>query len=837
VITLKYHLICLILLSECILGQQLCGNIASENPIVANQLHKSLLLWNIPVVFHVIKGSDGSGDVLDSQLISQIAVLNSGFSGFTFYLAGIRRIANDNWRNLSKDSSQEIDMKNMLAIDPVHAINIYITSIPGSIKGWATYPWDNSASQNPLLFCVVIRSNVLPNGDDPDNNLGRVASHEVGHYLGLYHTFDEYYVCKDGDLVADTPIHLVNTGCPSRNPDTCPQHPMVDPIENYMNYTNDLCRTEFSDGQSIRMNQIVQQYKPTIGGSTINFSTDLTIISGSTLQLSGNITCLFTSGKKIIVNGAFSSNNVIFTSTGTWGGIQFNSGASGTLSYCSIQNAQNGVYGNGYLPNITNSTIANNNIGINLYNTGVQTNSISNNTIQYNATHGINLTNSSPRNISGNQIYNNGQAGIYCINSSTPYIYNNQITGNSAAGITCALYSPARLGSYSGGGGYNLITGNNWGVGCGYESHAILGTTAGYGYNSIHSNTSHEVKSEYDSNVMAENNWWNRTTPPYYIASDFYTSYGGTIDYNPALSYNPLGGLMKTTSSEYNYDITNEEKGFSFLDSELKEALNNLIKGQYEEAILIYKQRYKKENDIGKKKYILGRLAECYNLSEEEGFIFFLNNEVRINSESELIRKDELYATSLFLENMFLINEKKYAQAVNNFEALLKDFPENETVVKPALFNLDCLSHNKLNDVSQGNIYLDLLKTKYPNDELTLQAMLTIGEFDKNYYSKPKLKKEGDVINELLSSYKLLGNYPNPFNPTTTISYIIPESGRVQIKIFDILGKEIATLYDGNNSAGKHSIVWDANSVANGIYFYSIVFNNQRLFKKMLLLK
>ncbi|MBX3006955.1 MAG: right-handed parallel beta-helix repeat-containing protein [Melioribacteraceae bacterium] len=571
-----------------------------------------------------------------------------------------------------------------------------------------------------------------------------------------------------------------------------------------------------------------------------NIQGSLTVNGGVTLTIQNGAQLRFGSGYSLIINGTLNANNVYFTrsgSTGTWGGIQFNSGASGTLSYCTIQNAQNGVYSNGYLPNITNSTIANNNIGINLYNTGVQTNSISNNLIQYNTTHGINLTNSSPRNISGNQIYNNGQAGIYCINSSTPYIYNNQITGNSAAGITCALYSPARLGSYSGGGGYNLITGNNWGVGCGYESHAILGTTSGYGYNSIHSNTSHEVKSEYDSNVMAENNWWNRTTPPFYIASDFYTAYGGTIDYNPALSYNPLGGLMKTTSSEYNYDITNEERGFSFLDSELREALNNLIKGQYEEAILIYKRRYKKENDIGKKKYILGRLAECYNLSEKEGFIFFLNNDVRINSEGELIRKDELYATSLFLENMFLINEKKYAQAVNNFEALLKDFPENGAVIKSALYNLVCLNHNQLNDVSRGKIYIDVLKTKYPNDELTLQAMLTIGEFDKNYYPKPELKKEGAVKNELLNSYELLGNYPNPFNPTTTISYIIPESGIVQIKIFDILGKEIATLYDGNNSAGKHSIVWDANSVANGIYFYSIVFNNQRLFKKMLLLK
>lgn len=85
--------------------------------------------------------------------------------------------------------------------------------------------------------------------------------------------------------------------------------------------------------------------------------------------------------------------------------------------------------------------------------------------------------------------------------------------------------------------------------------------------------------------------------------------------------------------------------------------------------------------------------------------------------------------------------------------------------------------------------------------------------------------------------YTLLNNYPNPFNPTTTISYTIHEAGRVQIKIFDVLGKEITVLYDGDKSAGKHTIAWDANGIASGTYFYSIVFKNQMLFEKMLLLK
>jgi flagellar hook assembly protein FlgD len=80
-------------------------------------------------------------------------------------------------------------------------------------------------------------------------------------------------------------------------------------------------------------------------------------------------------------------------------------------------------------------------------------------------------------------------------------------------------------------------------------------------------------------------------------------------------------------------------------------------------------------------------------------------------------------------------------------------------------------------------------------------------------------------------------NYPNPFNPPTTISYTLPEAGDVQIKIYDILGREVAKLVDEQKSAGKYTVQWNGSNYASGIYFYSITFNNQRLYKKMLMIK
>lgn len=89
----------------------------------------------------------------------------------------------------------------------------------------------------------------------------------------------------------------------------------------------------------------------------------------------------------------------------------------------------------------------------------------------------------------------------------------------------------------------------------------------------------------------------------------------------------------------------------------------------------------------------------------------------------------------------------------------------------------------------------------------------------------------------LPNSFILSQNYPNPFNPTTTISYTLPEDGNVQLKIFDVLGREVTTLLDGFSSKGKHSVVWNGRNFSSGIYFYSIIYEGMTLNKKMLMIQ
>ena len=95
----------------------------------------------------------------------------------------------------------------------------------------------------------------------------------------------------------------------------------------------------------------------------------------------------------------------------------------------------------------------------------------------------------------------------------------------------------------------------------------------------------------------------------------------------------------------------------------------------------------------------------------------------------------------------------------------------------------------------------------------------------------------GDEYNELPRSYTLSQNFPNPFNPTTTIQYSIPMTSNVRIDIYDILGRKVETLVNEEQTAGAHQVAWDANDITSGIYFYKIDAGGFTETKKMVLLK
>jgi hypothetical protein len=221
----------------------------------------------IKVAWHVIY-SGSTGNIPQSQIDAQIAELNKAYSGFyggvntgyTFVLASVDRTNNRQWFAMTPGSSRETQAKNALAIDPAHRLNIYSCRPGQSLLGWAYFPW--SYAENDKKHGVVIHYGSVPGGYLAPYNLGGTADHEVGHYLGLYHTF-QGGCASPGDYVDDTPYEATATsGCPAGK-NTC-SSPGDDPIHNYMDYSDDACYTNFTAGQDARMDAAVPLYRPSL---------------------------------------------------------------------------------------------------------------------------------------------------------------------------------------------------------------------------------------------------------------------------------------------------------------------------------------------------------------------------------------------------------------------------------------------------------------------------------------------------------------------------------------------------------------------------------------------
>lgn len=202
---------------------------------------------------HVIRDSSGAGDVPDSRIGAQVDVLNAAYaaSGFTFALTSTDRTDNSSWYTAGPGTTAEREMKQALRLGTASDLNLYLNNVGGGLLGWATFP--SAYAKSPAMDGVVVLNQSLPGGTAAPYDLGDTATHEVGHWMGLFHTFQGG--CKGkGDSVSDTPAERSAAyGCPVDR-DTCLRDPGLDPVHNFMDYSDDACMFEFTPGQDDRMN-------------------------------------------------------------------------------------------------------------------------------------------------------------------------------------------------------------------------------------------------------------------------------------------------------------------------------------------------------------------------------------------------------------------------------------------------------------------------------------------------------------------------------------------------------------------------------------------------------
>lgn len=218
----------------------------------------------IPVYWHVINNgtSLSQGNIPDSQITAQINVLNAAFAvtGWSFNLVQTTRTTNASWYTCGGGTC-EAQMKNALRQGSADDLNIYSNNMGGGLLGWATFP--SSYAGNPANDGVVLLYSSVPGGTAAPYNLGDTGTHEVGHWMGLYHTFQGGCVksATGGDGVSDTPAERSPAyGCPTGR-DSCTRIAGLDPITNFMDYTDDACMNTFSAGQDTRMDSMFTTYR------------------------------------------------------------------------------------------------------------------------------------------------------------------------------------------------------------------------------------------------------------------------------------------------------------------------------------------------------------------------------------------------------------------------------------------------------------------------------------------------------------------------------------------------------------------------------------------------
>ncbi len=222
---------------------------------------------HVPVYIHVIQPNAGTAAVPQSEIDAQMNVLNQAFGGATggdntavvFNLVDTDVTINPDWDSLEYGTPEEVAMKTALHEGGARSLNMYLVRL-ATLLGWATFP--DEYTGNPVMDGVVVETESVPGGTFAPYNLGDTATHEIGHWLGLFHTF-QGGCTPPGDMVDDTPFEQSPYfgDCPppfSRN--TCAS-PGLDPVENFMDYSDDICMHVFSAGQTERMHAQTAQFR------------------------------------------------------------------------------------------------------------------------------------------------------------------------------------------------------------------------------------------------------------------------------------------------------------------------------------------------------------------------------------------------------------------------------------------------------------------------------------------------------------------------------------------------------------------------------------------------
>ena len=463
-----------------------------------------------------------------------------------------------------------------------------------------------------------------------------------------------------------------------------------------------------------------------------------------------------------------------------------------------------------------------------------------------NCLNGIHLANSSP-DVGGNTLQGNKRHGMYIGSGSIPNLvghlqldpplyfpisgFNKIYSNGSETGPTPIDNDGSEIYLASSNillnNGCNQISDDRLSTALMNTQYLISGSLPSGGFRTLNA-----IYNYWGTKTIAANRFKNLnvTFSPYYIENCPLPAQG-----------NPGGGgaetLVLKTSTGLVVDTLIAAEGvpedYSDLQVAYSEADNLFATGNVTQAKPLYEQivtgNYTSEEKLSayNKLYAIGNLTgenETYFTSLQTTFEDIANNEV-----DTLIKK-------VYNQNAIKcdVSKEEYLTAINKFDEIIQQNPNSEEAVYAEIDIITTALNIDTTNPGFGKIGGGKYLVKGTSDYLSKLNDILQSKFGIN-------SKEGKQI--IPTEYSLYQNYPNPFNPTTTIKFDIPDVGtglalsNVTLKIYDILGKEVATLINEQRSAGSYEHQFDASNLASGVYIYKLQAGDFVSSKKMILLK
>jgi len=562
----------------------------------------------------------------------------------------------------------------------------------------------------------------------------------------------------------------------------------------------------------------------TVNG-TLNTSSSLTIPAGVSLIANPGAVLKFASNISLTVNGTLNANGATFTSiSGTswnsWGSItidgegasanldhitmqygnvlQFLNGANGTLQYSKLLHTTNGVLLNCSEARIANDTISE---------------------VHFNAVRGIN--GGYYPTIGDNVITNPGNLcakGIFLCTGACGHVYHNDIKG-FYSGISVAFNSTALLSIENDSilARDNRIRNCHIGLEVDFGSFVDMMYWDGCGHNSIYNNDQDDLFVGSSSQIGDKDNYYGGGNPIVSVDStSMYCRIGNPLTIDPWLGFAKSALASSGTGIQNQSTSANQNSGGQAVIS--PEDIKEFIKGrQYEHQkdYINAMDQYKKMVAAGKlTKMALTAIARIGTKTADPGFVKYFES---LKDTKTAYQADVMQLLSgIYLRN----GEKEKGAAL--YDAIIAAFPGTYNE-RNAWFLKFYYTLYAQKDTNAASHLLDKIISKYseddPENEIEMAQLMLDPSKNLTIGDKDQVKKESTIEKAAPNECKLSESYPNPFNPTTVLSYQLPAVSRVNLKVFDILGRDVTSLVNDIKEAGYYTATFDGSKLSSGIYF------------------